>query len=200
MLRRAAEALDKVTRARADTNMAPSKPPGLKGEYRDLYEARLAKKANSEIEPFLRLLYDNGLIDCGANPRASDLKTRIKIQKFVYFAQECFGLNFDYRHTMYIYGPYSPTLANDYFRIRDIKDVPPSRHGSWSGEEDFLEFAKKHDGVDWLEIASTLVYLQRRWKVPAGELVESAARIKYRVLPGQIKNIVSELQSAGFVK
>lgn len=187
-----------ATEARA--NMSPTvKPPSIE-EYRDLYKAYLAKKANCRIEPFLRLLYDNKLIDCGANPRESDLKTRIKIQKFVYFAQACFGLDFNYRHTMYIYGPYSPTLANDYFRIRDVKDVPSGEPGSWSKEREFLDFAKRHDDVDWLEIASTLVYLHSAYRVPIDGLIDYAERVKRKFPRPQIEGVCAEIQRAGFIK
>ncbi|MDD9814105.1 MAG: hypothetical protein OXU37_07590 [Thaumarchaeota archaeon] len=180
--------------------MSPTVKPPTMEEYRGLYEAYLARTANAKIEPFLRMLYDNKLIDCGTNPQKSELGTRIKIQKFVYFAQACFGLNFDYRHTLYIYGPYSPTLANDYFCIQDIKDVPPGKPGSWSREGEFLGFAKRHNDVDWLEIASTLVYLRKRRGVPLDDLVESAERIKYKFPHGRIKAACAELQRAGLIK
>jgi len=124
MLRRIARAVGRSAPAGALTNPAP-RQSAIKEEYRGAYEACRSKKANVGIEPFLRLLYDNGLIDCGGNPRASDLKTRIKIQKFVYFAQSCFGMSFGYRHTLYIYGPYSPTLANDYFASGTSKTCHP---------------------------------------------------------------------------
>lgn len=199
MLRRIARAVGRSAPAGALTSPA-SRQSAIKEEYRGAYEACRSKKASVGIEPFLRLLYDNGLIDCGGNPRASDLKTRIKIQKFVYFAQSCFGMSFDYRHTLYIYGPYSPTLANDYFRIRDIKDVPPGEPDSWARVEEFLDFAKGHNDVDWLEIASTLLYLHKTRGVAAERLAESAERIKYKFQASQIRGVCKELQRAGFVK
>jgi len=174
------------------------KPPSFE-DCRDLYESYLARKPNGRIEPFLRMLYDNGLIDCGTNPRKSELDTRIKIQKFVYFAQACFGLNFDYRHTLYIYGPYSPTLANDYFRIRDIKDVPPGKQGIWEREKEFLDFAENHNDVDWLEISSTLVYLHKAYKVPVEGLIDYAERVKRKFPRQQIEDVRFEIQRAGFI-
>ena len=179
--------------------MSPADKPPTMEECRGLYEAYLARTANAKIEPFLRMLYDNKLIDCGTNPQKSELDTRIKIQKFVYFAQACFGLNFDYRHTLYIYGPYSPTLANDYFRIRDIKDVPSGEPGSWPKEKEFLDFAKEHNGVDWLEIASTLVYLHKVYKVPVGGLIDYAERVKRKFPRPQIEDVCSEMRHTGFI-
>jgi len=176
------------------------RPFATREDCRALYEECLAKKADVRIEPFLRLLYDNRLIDCDGNPQTAAKKTQIKIQKFVYIAQACFGLNFDYRHTLYIYGPHSPTLTNDYHRIRDIRDVPPGRPGSWPGEGEFLDFAKKHDDVDWLEIASTLLYLRKAWEVPMDEVIESAERIKYKFSSKRIKGVLAELQHASLIK
>ncbi|MDD9825562.1 MAG: hypothetical protein OXU86_02120 [Thaumarchaeota archaeon] len=179
--------------------MSPTVKPPTMEEYRGLYGAYLARTANAKIEPFLRMLYDNKLIDCGTNPQKSELGTRIKIQKFVYFAQACFGLNFDYRHTLYIYGPHSPTLANDYFRIRDIKDVPSGEPGSWPREREFLDFAKEHNDVDWLEIASTLVYLHKVYRVPADGLIDYAERIKRKFPRPQTEGVCSEMRHAGFI-
>jgi len=175
-------------------------PTAIKEEYRDFDDACLTQKADSRIEPFLRLLYDNGLIDCGGNPREAEEKTQLKIQHFVYFAQACFGLGFDYRHTLYTHGPHSPTLTNDYHRIRDIRDMSPGRPGGWPEEGKFLDFAKAHNDVDWLEIAGTLVYLRKAYGIPIDDLIECADRIRYKFPEAQIKGVCKYLQDVGFVK
>lgn len=202
MLRRIARALGASAGSTKEgvRDIPEIRPFADREEIRALYEECLAKKADVRIEPFLRLLYDNKLIDCGGNPQAAAKKTQIKIQKFVYFAQTCFGLGFDYRHTLYIYGPHSPTLTNDYFRIRDIKDIPSGKPGSWPGEGEFLDFAKSHNDVDWLEIASTLVYLYKSRRVPIDELIESAERVKRKFPRAQIENVRSELRGGEFFR
>jgi len=198
VLQRIAGALGRPLGTGAPANPAP-RQSAIKEEYRGAYEAYLSKKPSSKIEPFLRLLYDNELIDCGGNPLNAEERTRTKIQKFVYFAQTCFGLDFGYRHTLYIYGPHSPTLANDYFRVRDIKDVPSGEPDSWPREGEFLDFAKSHNDADWLEIAGTLVYLRRVYKVPIGGLIDYADRIRYKFPEAQIKGVCEYLQDSGFV-
>ncbi len=177
-----------------------TRPTAIDKSYQGLYDEYLARKADIRIGPFLKLLYSNNLIDCGTNPRKSKLETRIKIQKFTYFAQRCFGLEFRYLHTLYIYGPYSPELANDYYRIQDIKDTPDGGLKDWIEKEQFLEFAKQHNDVGWLEVASTLVYLHKNDSVPVKDLIGHAGRIKYKFPKSQIEKICDELQKARFFK
>jgi len=131
-------------------------PPGL---AHDKLVARWGdKKPDGNTATFLKLLCDNRLIDCKTNPNNSTLKDRIKAQKLVYFAQRRFGLKFRYSHSMYLYGPYSVGLANDYFRIGNIHDAPSGGPDGWIKKDDFLEFARSHNDVKWLEIASTMVF------------------------------------------
>lgn len=135
-------------------------PPGAARDstYSDLV-ARYANKApDSNIAPFLRLLWDHDLIDCNTNPNDSTLDLRIKVQKLVYLAQRRFDLRFRYAHSMYLYGPYSAGLASDYYRIRDICDTPSGGLEKWGKKGEFLAFAKNHNGAKWLEIASTLIF------------------------------------------
>ena len=177
-----------------------SMPPAVNEEFQDLYKECLAKKANANIEPFLKMLYDNGLIDCETNPRKAKLETRIKIQKFAYLAQECFGLNFHYTHMLYIYGPYSVELANDYYRIQDIRDIPTSDSELWPGKEAFLEFAKQHNDVEWLEIAGVLAYLHNNDRVPVKDLVRYAEIMTYKFSRSYIEEALGALQVAGLFK
>lgn len=169
-------------------------------EYRGLYQKYLDKRADRRIEPFLRLLRDNGLIECGTNPRESRLDTRVKTQKFVYFAQECFGLRFRYRHTLYIYGPYSPELATDYYRISDIDDISDGGLDGWGGREKFLEFARSHNDAEWLEIASTLLYIHRDAPLPMERLIFRAKRVKRKHTREHIVEVYNELVKLDFVK
>lgn len=181
---------------------AKGSPSGsaILGEYRGMYQKYLDRKADARIEPFLGMLRSDGLIDCGGNPREAGLDTRIKIQKFVYFAQECFGLKFRYRHTLYIYGPYSPELANDYYRISDIDNIPGGGLDDWDGRDKFLDFARAHNDSEWLEIAGTLLYIHRDTPLPMDRLIFRAKRVKRKYSRERIVEVCNELVSDGFME
>ncbi len=158
-------------------------------------------KADDNIEPFLRMLWDHNLIDCNTNPNDATLETRIKIEKFVYFAQECFGLQCRYRHIRYLYGPFSARLSADYFRIRNIWDVPSGGPKGWSRQAEFLDFAKNHNDVKWLEIASTLAYSRFDDHVDgADNLVKRVQKIKRNFPKEFVVKVHDELVQMGFLE
>lgn len=161
------------------------------GEVGAQYENR---EADRNIAPFLRLLWDHDLIDCSTNPKDSSLATRIKVQKLVYLAQRKFKLEFRYAHSMYLYGPYSVGLANDYFMIRDICDIPSGGLKNWTNRGDFLAFAKIHNDRKWLEIACTLIFTHDVYKVvKRDELLEYVHLIKHEFAAGYITQVYDEL-------
>ncbi len=167
----------------------------------DLLASLRDMKVDCNIEPFLRMLWDHGLIDCSTNPNDSTLDTRIKVQKFVYFAQKYFGLQFRYRHTMYLYGPYSTRLASDYFQIRNIGDVPSGGPEGWSRQAEFLDFAKNHNDVKWLEIASTLAHSRFHDNVNgADNLVKRVQAIKLNFSKEYVVRVHGELVQMGFLE
>ncbi|MDD9825225.1 MAG: hypothetical protein OXU86_00355 [Thaumarchaeota archaeon] len=158
------------------------------------------KEADGNIAPFLRLLCDHGLINCKTNPNDSTLDTRIKAQKLVYMAQCRFGLEFRYSHSLHLHGPYSIGLANDYFRIRDICDMPSGGLEGWAKKEDFLKFAKGHNDVRWLEIATTLIFtLEAYMKGSRGRLLERVQEIKRDFSKEYVEQVYADLVSSGLI-
>ena len=158
------------------------------------------READGNIAPFLRMLWDHGLIDCSTNPMDSTLDTRIKVQKLVYLAQRRFGLEFRYSHSLYIYGPYSAGLANDYFRIRDICDTPRGGLEEWGKRGDFLAFASGHKDVKWLEIASTMIFVRDVNGVTSrDELLEHVQLIKHECLMRRITQVYDDLIGSGLL-
>ncbi len=166
----------------------------------DLMARLKSTKIDPNIEPFLRMLWDYNLIDCSTNPKDSTLETRIKVQKFVYFAQKYFGLQFRYRHTMYLYGPYSTRLTGDYFHIRNICDVPSEKPKGWSRQAEFLDFAKNHNDVKWLEIASTLVYSRLHDHINGSDnLIRYVQKIKRNFQKEFVVRVHDALVQMGFL-
>ena len=158
-------------------------------------------KISPNIEPFLKMLWDHGLINCDTNPEDSTLETRIKVQKFVYFAQKYFGLDFQYNHVMYIYGPYSLDLTGDYFHIRNIRDIPNGGLERWGKREEFLDFAKNHNSTDWLDVASTIIYSRFDDNMKdADMLVKHVQLIKGNFQKEFVVRVRDELVQMGFLE
>jgi len=177
-----------------------SNPDALSGSTRKVGAQYGKREADGNIAPFLRLLFDQGLIDCRTNPKDSTLNTRIKVQKLVYLAQRKFGLEFRYSHSMYIYGPYSVGLANDYFSICDIDDTPSGGLEGWDGMEAFLAFVKRHNDTKWLEIACTLIFTHDVDKVVRrDELLEYVHLIKNEFTTAYIAQVYDELIMGGML-
>ena len=70
------------------------------------------------VAPFIRWLADRGMVDFGlvADDTNMGFDARFRIQKYVFLAQRL-GLDTKYRHSRYRYGPYSPKLAKEYYRL-----------------------------------------------------------------------------------
>ncbi len=87
------------------------------------------------------------------------LENRIKAQKFVYFGKK-FGLPLDYDFDLYLYGPYSSKLADDYYNMtkkewyEGFLNIPEEK-------KRVLLYLKGLNALD-LEIAATLDSIQRR--------------------------------------
>jgi uncharacterized protein YwgA len=101
-----------------------------------------------------------------------DFDHRLMLQKYVYIAQKL-GLKLGYGYSMYIRGPYSPLLAEDYYRLEDYyssagktpKDYAPILlKGIFKdfNADKFLDVIKDKD-TSWLEVAATIMSLYERF-------------------------------------
>lgn len=96
---------------------------------------------------------------------------RFRLQKYVFFARK-FGLDLDYEYKIYKHGPYSKSLANDYYDLfkkyafpwrlkfpkeykKNFKDYQKYINLK---EKELLSLLKKKD-KKWLEVAATAVDL-----------------------------------------
>lgn len=84
----------------------------------------------------------------------NDFDFRLKVQKFVYIAKY-FGWKHSYKYSLYIRGPYSSTLADEYYNEDVLKYSPLEIEGF-----DFNSFNDFVDGksIHYLESASTILY------------------------------------------
>ena len=72
---------------------------------------------------------------------------RLKVQKYVYLAR-CFGIRTSYTYSLYIHGPYAPSLAHDYYAIDNYRDNAPLNL-----DENFVKLVKGKS-EEWLELGS----------------------------------------------
>ena len=115
------------------------------------------------IAPFILWLNDMGMVDFGrvADDADAGFDTRLRIQKYVFIAQHQ-GLDTTYRYNRYMYGPYSPVLARDYYRLAKNPAAYESESGrSIPGEFQRDEFLRTVKGRSsgWLEVAATLILI-----------------------------------------
>jgi uncharacterized protein YwgA len=126
---------------------------------------------------------DNDLIilniclhELGVPPAIDTINDRKRVQKAIYLAQAA-GVNFGYDYNWYVHGPYSPELANDYYKLAEallVKDIPVSGDGNNGLQiegsvrnklKSLASIINKPPGFpleqeDWLELASSLHFLR----------------------------------------
>jgi len=148
----------------------------------------------ASLPSLIRYLVDNGLLTNDdlkeVRDSANGFKTRFRLQKYVYFAK-FFGYDLGYDYNLYVHGPYSPGLANDYYKISESLDKaePANINGN------YLSLLKGKDD-EWLELASTVLMIKHRYeKIGDDELVELTRSAKPWAAEERIKGILSELRS-----
>lgn len=135
--------------------------------------------------------------------------SRLSMQKYVYFAR-LFGFDLEYEYNLYLWGPYSPALAEDYYQLKKRSkrtDLPIPKG-------DFNKFAELIRGKDhtWLEIASTIHFIwennrdwRERYRVkPRKDLktfvIDRTSDIKSHVGKHFIEGVFEELEKADLLK
>ncbi len=145
------------------------------------------------LQNFINFLNHNNFIDKSLLPDESEdgFRNRLKLQKFVYLAQERFGWDLGYSFTMYKHGPYSPDLANDYYDETNFLE----NDGYFEVPDEFEEqnFVQKIK-VDskWLETAATLLSLSHHFP-QQDKLIEKTANMKSHIEKKYIANTYEEM-------
>jgi len=89
---------------------------------------------------------------------------RLRLQKYVFIAKYFGVVDFGYPYNMYLHGPYSPALADDYYELANAgKDWKMYVDDKYLEEiekkkefEEFVKFVENRDGK-WLEVAATIL-------------------------------------------
>ena len=108
----------------------------------------------------------------GIEPEIDTFDERKTIQKVVYLGQLT-GVDLSYRFGWYLKGPYSPSLAEDYYHLADELEIGDESYEEYQLKKslsDRLEKVQplidkpeefKLENVDWLELVASYDYLGR---------------------------------------
>lgn len=131
-----------------------------------------------------------------------DFISRLRLQKYVYLAK-FFDIDLGYKYNLYLRGPYSPTLAEDYYNLTEMDKVV----GAISN---FGKFADLVSGKDhkWLEIASTILFIwennmRKEWSSEdklKTFIITRTSDIKSHAGRPFVERVFRELEKAGLLK
>lgn len=169
-------------------------------------EKAKAKEELRNLAAFVNMLEKSGIYKFNPDKFIS----RLRMQKYVYLAK-LFGCDLGYEYNLYLRGPYSPGLAEDYYQLRKceyMSILPPESFPN------FDKFAKlvKGKNHEWLEIASTILFMwesninwqERYSEKPCIDLktfvINRTSDIKSHVGKCFIEGVFEELKKAGLLK
>ncbi|MDD2836967.1 MAG: hypothetical protein PHY05_12570 [Methanothrix sp.] len=161
----------------------------------------MAKARLVELKAFLKFLNDA----CGFNFHIHNFNDRIALQKYVFIAKQL-GWDSNYSYSIYVRGPYSSDLANDYYALQKIEigDIDyKSALSSFDRERFFQIVAGK--GVAWLEVAATIlsIYISNKTKMKTEEArlfaLERTKELKRGYSPLFIDGVGSALQKTELI-
>ena len=147
------------------------------------------------LASFLKWMEKEDLISISDIKKDDDIgfDTRFHIQKCMFIAQHL-GLNHDYEFNLYLHGPYSPTLSEEYYDIT-VNDVKNSSDIELDfRKEDVLNIMKYSD--DWLEVATTLIDIKNDNDIVDDvSLIERTSIVKHLYPDEYIRDVFNDLQS-----
>ena len=154
---------------------------------------------NPNLKGFIKFLVDQGLVefDIVGNGEKQFIN-RLKLQKYVFLAKR-FGMPFNYRHGIYLYGPYSRKLAADYYALaRDSgeNDRTPAAIPDGFRKDDFMKSIR--NDPNWLEIATTLIGMNERIKGRTA-LIDRVCHIKHGFSEKFITGVLNDLEARALV-
>ena len=130
----------------------------------------------------------------GESPAIDTIDDRKRVQKAVYLGQAA-GVNLGYGHSWYLMGPYSPSLARDYYQLAEDLQANPE---AFEGKR--LRRATKLSGIinlmnppegppsdlskeDWLELLASYHYLRKVSGQAHPEALKTLQRQKNHLAP-----------------
>ena len=124
--------------------------------------------------------------------------SRLKLQKLVFIAG-FLGFKHGYDFSLYLRGPYSPDLANDYYKLgeewsfwKHRKDLPVIRFD----EENFVKLIRGKNSI-WLETAATILSIWEKYheKETVIELTKNIKMLRKDV----VEDVFKDLRRSGVI-
>jgi uncharacterized protein YwgA len=155
-----------------------------------------------KLLPFMKFLER----EAGFRFDIEEFEHRLMLQKYV-FISKFLGHNLGYSYSFYLRGPYSPALADDYYKLADIYSSYEEDYTKELGGLNTEKFLNVIDGKDgkWLEIAATIlsVYESYRIKFSGVELIErvisTSCDIKSATEAEKIHRVFEDLKRVGLI-
>lgn len=155
--------------------------------------------SKEELSKFIKALETKGLL---VKFNVDDFDVRFKIQKYVLLSK-ALGIDFGYNYNLYVHGPYSSQLADDYYAIGEAYiQSDPSQYLPIIEKLSNLVNGKDEN---WLELAGTLFSLYSTY-VKGGlakgnneAIILHATKIKSWASFGYAKQVYKELEAHGFI-
>ena len=152
-----------------------------------------------ELSSFLEFLRN----DMGFEFDVTRFGHRFRLQKFVFFAKS-FGWDNDYHYSVYVRGPYSSELADQYYHMTRTSEQIPSTPLSSFNREQFAAFLRDKDD-QWLEAAATVLSMVQSYKVYytgvslKTNVLERVIDLKDNIDPQVNANSYNDLASIGII-
>jgi uncharacterized protein YwgA len=149
----------------------------------------------------LRAFLDTLEKEMGWEFELHEFDDRLRLQKYIFLAPS-FGFEHCYSYGMHLRGPYSPSLAQDYYS--DLTSIEPNKESIRLFDvASFVELVENKE-VRWLEVAATLrAYVIRlENKETTMDLVETAIQRtvdEKNETRSYVEQVSEELRSAGIV-
>lgn len=150
----------------------------------------------AKLKAFIEFLKDR----VGFTFELDNFDHRIKLQKYVFLAR-AFGWNHDYGYNLYIRGPYSSSLAKDYYNLEGI--IPALVIPGLDGES-FRSLVLNKD-TSWLEVAATLIAIHKNFSwhfnvdVLEKKVISRTFELKSNISEDIICDAYKELKRNGFL-
>lgn len=154
---------------------------------------------NENLAVFVKALADRDLVRFDiVGDSEENFDNRLKLQKYVFLAER-YGLHLGYNHSMYLRGPYSSSLTDDYYDLARSNAVD-ALNGSFPPSFNQLGFFNlvNNKDVEWLEAAATLLSLRESFSDKTC-LLERTKNMKDHISGEKIESALRELEEHGLI-
>lgn len=138
---------------------------------------------------------------------ATRFEHRLMLQKYIYIAK-FFGLNLGYPYGIYLRGPYSSALADDYYKLAEKEHMV--YESDYKKDLGGLNAKKLLDVIEgknseWLEIAATILSVYNRYRMRyfgddlEDKVLSTSCDIKCTIPPKKISDVFGYLNTVGLI-